>query len=822
MKEKSQQIFEEGLNKEGDTVMMKILSDLYKNKVSIDNEDPIIVLSKEENNKKENLKQENQKVEIKKEIKSENEVSKKEENDTKTSTLPITPLNILQNNTESNLLTSPPNDMKIQNAVGNTLIDKQIAMGYLYVNTGKYVMAIELFTNLIKSNPKMPIIAAHLGRGTALAYVGKLESSIIDFTVAIKIEPKNPEGWKRRSQANQALGNTSDAFYDVNKAIECKEEFESYNQKGVLYYKMKNYQRAFENFQLALTFDKNNKQTYNYMGLCQNTLGNTKESIKLHYMAISIEPNYRDCWNNLGQAYKERGNYEKSEESYTKAISIDENYENSYYLRGYARFSAGKHKNAEQDLEMAVHLNYRNSVMNLGVDNKSKTTVNLEFLQMLAIVKHGLGDFTGAIETYDKILKVDGTHVVWYNKEICLFWHHHLDKPLSQLDFDMQMNPSFKESFTKRLNPNLLKNYNKQPSLVNSISDVSFSNTTNNSNLQKIYEVSKIFGPKIQVNASGYMPNQRLQGTTGYAIIHLAQTFSKMWEEGKRTKEWRDFFTMAVKWRQFGEPNDPVWWVDLLSADQFAEGFGSHTPMITGQTNVVRYFPMAQRSIAIIKDLILKNNFPQKKKQSILAAKTCDELWKEIRRDFWVTTPCHSTADKGKILEGTRLTIQYIAPEGYELSIRTPGTLPRWVEYSNELKFVWNRLCEEIFLLKNVEKENNPSKEKQQLDVVSEWILTLVFYWYNMMPLSRGTAAVGFISITSLFLSIGYEIETPAPKDFQIDWEGILRPTPQQFIEQMKWMLDGRKKTSALQGLPLVIQEISTPRKLLEALNLWV
>ena len=28
---------------------------------------------------------------------------------------------------------------------------------------------------------------------------------------------------------------------------------------------------------------------------------------------------------------------------------------------------------------------------------------------------------------------------------------------------------------------------------------------------------------------------------------------------------------IAVKWRQYSEPNDPVWWVDLLSPEQFTE-----------------------------------------------------------------------------------------------------------------------------------------------------------------------------------------------------------------------------------------------------------
>lgn len=36
--------------------------------------------------------------------------------------------------------------------------------------------------------------------------------------------------------------------------------------------------------------------------------------------------------------------------------------------------------------------------------------------------------------------------------------------------------------------------------------------------------------------------------------------------------DWRDAFDVLVLWRQLSEPNDPVWWVDLLTPEQFAEG----------------------------------------------------------------------------------------------------------------------------------------------------------------------------------------------------------------------------------------------------------
>jgi len=92
----------------------------------------------------------------------------------------------------------------------------------------------------------------------------------------------------------------------------------------------------------------------------------------------------------------------------------------------------------------------------------------------------------------------------------------------------------------------------------------------------------------------------------GLAAIEVSQMLRAYFKAGSLTVDgrsssytdkphslnWRDMFDITIRWRQFSEPNDPVWWVDLLTPEQFAEGFGSHTPIITGQCDVVRYGPM--------------------------------------------------------------------------------------------------------------------------------------------------------------------------------------------------------------------------------------
>jgi hypothetical protein len=67
---------------------------------------------------------------------------------------------------------------------------------------------------------------------------------------------------------------------------------------------------------------------------------------------------------------------------------------------------------------------------------------------------------------------------------------------------------------------------------------------------------------------------------------------------------WRDFLDISIKWRQVSEPNDPVFWIDLLAPEAFAEGFGLQTPMVTGQMNVVRYYPYFSRALEVVKKLV--------------------------------------------------------------------------------------------------------------------------------------------------------------------------------------------------------------------------
>ena len=49
-----------------------------------------------------------------------------------------------------------------------------------------------------------------------------------------------------------------------------------------------------------------------------------------------------------------------------------------------------------------------------------------------------------------------------------------------------------------------------------------------------------------------------------------------------------------------------VFWVDLLTREEFEAGFGSHTPMFTGQTKCVRYYMNFKRGLNLFRAVALK------------------------------------------------------------------------------------------------------------------------------------------------------------------------------------------------------------------------
>jgi hypothetical protein len=175
------------------------------------------------------------------------------------------------------------------------------------------------------------------------------------------------------------------------------------------------------------------------------------------------------------------------------------------------------------------------------------------------------------------------------------------------------------------------------------------------------------------------------------------------------------------------------------------------------------------------------------------------------------------------VLEGTRLTVQRKSnPDGFEFTIRTPGTPDRWKDYELEMASAWQEM--QAVAVKDARRHNarrradldsygsgastadaaaaaaaaaaeaavaeEATYEASFADSALEASLTVFFYWVNFGPLSRGSAACGYAVLRACLAAVGLGLRLPAlPPAKQLDWEAILRPAPASFIAAVKpWL----------------------------------
>lgn len=88
------------------------------------------------------------------------------------------------------------------------------------------------------------------------------------------------------------------------------------------------------------------------------------------------------------------------------------------------------------------------------------------------------------------------------------------------------------------------------------------------------------------------------------------------------------------------------------------------------------------------------------------------------------------------------------------------------------------------------------------------------------MPLSRGSAAVGFVVLLGLFLAANMEFSGQIPKAVQVDWEAILNFEPNAFVESVKsWLYSSLKVSTSWKDYPEVSSTFATTGSVVAALS---
>ncbi|BAY27918.1 hypothetical protein NIES2100_77450 [Calothrix sp. NIES-2100] len=172
------------------------------------------------------------------------------------------------------------------------------------------------------------------------------------------------------------------------------------------YLNLKDYERAIENYNIAIQIHPHNSLLYCDRGNAYFYLKEYNKAIADYTQAIQINPNYGLAYSNRGLAYLNLKEYHKSIADYTQAIQINPNNDyafNAYCNRGNAYRTLKEYHKAIADYTQAIRIN----------SNDDHTYESVYFSRGLAYFL--LKEYNRAIADYNKVIQANPNDAVAYN-----------------------------------------------------------------------------------------------------------------------------------------------------------------------------------------------------------------------------------------------------------------------------------------------------------------------------------------------------------------------------------------------------------------------
>ncbi|XP_039097182.1 tetratricopeptide repeat protein 13 isoform X2 [Hyaena hyaena] len=712
-------------------------------------------------------------------------------------------------------------------ATDNDSTNEELAIAYVLIGSGLYDEAIRHFSTMLQEEPDL--VSAIYGRGIAYGKKGlhdikNAELALFELSRVITLEPDRPEVFEQRAEILSPLGRINEAVNDLTKAIQLQPSARLYRHRGTLYFISEDYATAHEDFQQSLELNKNQPIAMLYKGLTFFHRGLLKEAIESFKEALKQKVDFIDAYKSLGQAYRELGNFEAATESFQKALLLNQNHVQTLQLRGMMLYHHGSLQEALKNFKRCLQLEPYNEVCQY-MKGLSHVAMGQFYEGIKAQTKVMLNDPLPGQKASPEYLKVK------YLREYSRYLHAHLDTPLTEYNIDVDLPGSFKDHWAKNL-PFLIEDYEEQPGLQPHIKDVLHQNFESyKPEVQELICVADRLGSLMQYETPGFLPNKRIHRAMGLAALEVMQAVQRTWTNSKvrmngktRLMQWRDMFDIAVKWRRIADPDQPVLWLDQMPARSLSRGFNNHINLIRGQVINMRYLEYFEKILHFIKDRILVYHGANNPKGLLEVREALEKVHKvedllpimkfntKTKDGFTVNTKVPSLKDQGKEYDGFTITITGDKVGNILFSVETQTTEERTQLYHAEIDALYKDLTAKgkVLIL---------SSEFGEADAVCNLILSLVYYFYNLMPLSRGSSVIAYSVIVGALMASGKEVAGKIPKGKLVDFEAMTAPGSEAFSKIAKSWMNLKSISPSYKSLPSVSEMFPTLRSMIEVLN---
>lgn len=193
---------------------------------------------------------------------------------------------------------------------------------------------------------------------------------IAKYTKEIENDPKNSESYYNRGRLYEKRANYNKAIKNFSKAIELNPEYsEAYYHRARSYDLLRQHDLALKDLNKIVELDPQEDQylqeafakTYKKLGDFERFQESQRKGIKTLTQKIKESPNDAENYLTRARIYNTIGEYQKSLEDHNKAIELKPNNYSYYYSRGQNYYNMGFYYEAIEDFNRTIENNPNDS-----------------------------------------------------------------------------------------------------------------------------------------------------------------------------------------------------------------------------------------------------------------------------------------------------------------------------------------------------------------------------------------------------------------------------------------------------------------------------
>jgi tetratricopeptide (TPR) repeat protein len=207
------------------------------------------------------------------------------------------------------------------------------------------------------------------------------------------------------------------------------------NYLGLVDTKMKNYKRATQYLDSAISFDSGRAEFFINRGWCYQEMFDTLQAIKDYQKALSLNPESSLARHNIAVLSAKKGNLKEVENLLTEAIMYDTENANYFTARAINYTAQGFFENALKDYNSSIHLD----------------SANADVWLKHALIKQMLKDYNGALaDITQSITLKDDNEKTWLYRGDLMIRLNRIKEAVEDYTIAITLQPNFGKAYIDR------------------------------------------------------------------------------------------------------------------------------------------------------------------------------------------------------------------------------------------------------------------------------------------------------------------------------------------------------------------------------------